>query len=60
LEKQQAVPDLEVAKPDLGIEDGEREDVVDEWLCSPGLRWNAKYLFGYHTDPTKKKMSTSK
>ena len=42
--KRQAVPDLEVAKPDLGIEDREREDVVDERLCSPSLRWHAKYL----------------
>ena len=39
------MPDLEVAEPYLGVEDREREDVVDEGLGSPSLWWHAKYLF---------------
>jgi len=39
------VPDLKVAEPDLGIEDGEREDVVEERLGSPSPGGHAKYLF---------------
>jgi len=38
------VPDLKVAEPDLGVEDGEREDVVNERLSSPSLGRHAKYL----------------
>jgi hypothetical protein len=41
--------DLEVAEPDLGIKEREREDVVDERLGSPSLRRHAKYLYIYHT-----------
>lgn len=39
------MPDLEISEPDLGVKDGEREDVVDERLGSPGLRRHTKYLF---------------
>ena len=38
------MPDLEISKPYFGVENGEREDVVDEWFSSPSLRRHAKYL----------------
>jgi hypothetical protein len=40
----QVVPDLEISEPDLGVKEGEREDMVDEWFGSPGLGRHAKYL----------------
>ena len=36
--------DLEISKPDFGVKNGEREDVVDERFSSPGLWRHAKYL----------------
>ena len=39
------MPDLEVAEPYFGVEDREREDVVDEGLGSPSLRRHAENLF---------------
>jgi hypothetical protein len=55
LENSKLLPDLEVAKPYLGIEERECEDVVDEWLCSPSLRWHAKYLLVTTQIQSKKK-----
>jgi hypothetical protein len=45
LGKQQAVPDLKIAEPDFGVEDGECKDVVDERLDSSSLGRYTKYLF---------------
>jgi hypothetical protein len=53
LGKQQVVPDLKIAEPDFGVEDGECKDVVDERLGSSSLRRYTKYLFN-HTNSTKK------
>lgn len=55
--KQQVVPDLKIAEPNFGVEDGKREDVVDERLGSSSLGRYPKYLF-FHTDPTQKKRET--
>ena len=35
---------LEITEPDLVVEDGEGEDVVDERLRFPRLWWYAEYL----------------
>jgi hypothetical protein len=51
--KQQVVPDLKIAEPNFGVEDGKREDVVDERLGSSSLGRNPEYLF-YRTGPIKK------
>ena len=40
---------LVVAEPDLAVEDGEREYVVDEWFGLAGRGWHAEYLFGTET-----------
>ena len=38
------MPDLEISKPDFGVKNGEREDVVDERFSSPSLWRHAEYL----------------
>ena len=38
------MPDLEISEPDFGVDDGEREDMVDERFGSPRLGRYAKYL----------------